>query len=86
MDVADGRTLPLDFTDGDDVVTDAAFAGDDTVAVVVRGQFAPPSRDRDDPSLTPRRSALVNCDLAAEPVCLRALRLGAASAGPILAH
>lgn len=84
VEVEGGRTIPLPLLDGD-AITDAAFAADDSLVFVARGPFAPPSRDRDNPATTPRRSDLITCDLSTGS-CTRSLRLGAASTGPLLAH
>ncbi len=85
VDVATGAVLGIEPAEDGEAVTDAAFDGDAQVSYVVRGPNAAPSRGRDDPDLTPRRSDFVTCSLESGP-CVRTLRIGAASAGPILAH
>ncbi len=86
VSLASAATVNIAFAGDGDTVTDAAFARDGTLVLVVRGPRAAPSLDRDDPDLTPRRSDLVLCSITIRATCVRGLRLGAASRGPLLAH
>ena len=91
VEVASGRRLellpadlPADFTEGA-IVTDAAFALDGRLVVVVRGPLRLPSSSRTDPERTSRRSVLVACAPDASD-CETLLRVGGSPTGPVLAR
>ena len=84
LDVAGGPPVELELAE-DGLVTDAAFAPDGRLVLVVRGPLKLPSLDRSDPEATPRRSVLMGCDVA-QRSCEVLLRVGGAINGPLLAH